>query len=357
MKILKWMLGMVCLCGMISCNDEEGRDDTILEMHRITEKYWYCTNWANNKDGYTTDDLLEILKFGEDGKLWRMDFGGKVDEVAGSWTSSNNEIILKYAAGGEEKWNVLHSGDNYLHVKVNKGERNFTLEPRYLQNLAADAFLIQEISKTEEIPLRVGVEITGTNTVNIGGDAEVILAKDQIVPLVYKSRTKSWNARDVIEANRLGLPGEERLVVFYINAAGNPVKFSDYIYAGEVPSKSFDAFQLNAINKGQVLEVSWDAFSQSGIYYRVEVLNGDMDTSNPYFVSVLYDNIHALSITKDTKTNNDLPNRMGELKNGMNYVVRLSAIVLEPGIDYNHKYSYTNIQSVTFVKRAFVWED
>lgn len=357
MKILKWMLGMVCLCGVISCNDEEGRDDTILEMHRITEKYWYCTNWANNKDGYTTDDLLEILKFGEDGKLWRMDFGGKVDEVVGSWTSSNNEIILKYVAGGEEKWNVLHSGDNYLHVKVNKGERNFTLEPRYLQNLAADAFLIQEISKTEEIPLRVGVEITGTNTVNIGGDAEVILAKDQIVPLVYKSRTKSWNARDVIEANRLGLPGEERLVVFYISAAGNPVKFSDYIYAGEVPSKSFDAFQLNAINKGQVLEVSWDAFSQPGIYYRVEVLNGDMDTSNPYFVSVLYDNIHALSITKDTKTNNDLPNRMGELKNGMNYVVRLSAIVLEPGIDYNHKYSYTNIQSVTFVKRAFVWED
>ena len=26
-------------------------------------------------------------------------------------------------------------------------------------------------------------------------------------------------------------------------------------------------------------------------------------------------------------------------------------------MDYNHKYSYTNLQSVTFVKRAFVWED
>ena len=356
MKILKWMLGTMCLCGMISCSDDNGRDDTILEMHRLTGKYWYCTNWANNKEGYTTDDLLEILKFGEDGKLWRMDFGGKIDEVVGSWTSDNNVITLNYTESGEEKWNVLHSGEDYLHVKVNKGERNFVLEPRYLQNLAADAFLIQEISKTEEVPLRVGVEITGANTVNIG-DAEVILAKGQVVPMVYKSRTKSWNARDVIEANHLGLPGEERLVVFYINAGGNPVKLSERIYAGEVPSKSFDAFQLNAINKGQVLEVSWNAFAQAGIYYRVEVLNGNMDTSNPYFVSVLYDNISTLSITKDTKTNNDLPNRMGELKNGMNYVVRLSAIVLEPGMDYNHKYSYTNLQSVTFVKRAFVWED
>lgn len=356
MKILKWMLGMLCLCGMISCSDDEGRDDTILEMHRLTGKYWYCTNWANNKDGYTTDDLLEILKFGEDRKLWKMDFSGKTDAVAGSWTSDKNEITLTYAEGGEEKWNVLHSGDGYLNVKVNRGERNYTLEPRYLQNLAADAFLIQEVSKTEEVPLRLGVEITGSNTVNIR-DAEVILAKDQVVPMVYKSRTKSWNARDVIEASRFGLPDTERMVVFYINAGGNPVKFSDKIYAGGVPKKSFDAFKLNAINKGQTLEVSWDAFSETGIYYRVEVLNADMDTSNPYFVSVLYANINSLSITKDTKTNEDLPNRMGELKNGMNYVVRLSAIVLEPGIDYNHKFSYTNLQSVTYVKRAFVWED
>lgn len=129
----------------------------------VTIRYWKCIGLPENigivrigritKEGYTTDDLLEILKFGEDGKLWRMDFGGKIDEVVGSWTSDNNVITLNYTESGEEKWNVLHSGEDYLHVKVNKGERNFVLEPRYLQNLAADAFLIQEISKTEEVPL------------------------------------------------------------------------------------------------------------------------------------------------------------------------------------------------------------
>jgi hypothetical protein len=103
--------------------------------------------------------------------------------------------------------------------------------------------------------------------------------------------------------------------------------------------------------------VEWNPYDQASVYYRVEVLKENADAANPYFVSQLYAGIESLSVDSNTKTETDVENRMGDLKNGDKYIVRLSAILLEPGIDYNHKYSNVNIQAISYVQRTLVWTE
>lgn len=340
----------------MSCSDDGKRDDTILNIDKVTGKYWYCINWANTPNSYTTEDLVEAVKLESSGKLWTMDFSGRIDREVGTWFSGENEITLRYDNGTTEKWGVLHSGSNYLTVMVNKGERKYVTEPVYLQDLTGDAYLINEIKSSGVEPTRVGVSVKGKNTVNMS-EASVIAAPDKVFKLAYRSRVKSWTDKGDIVASEFELPENTRDIVFYIKVSGHPLKFKDRIYAENLPQRSFRDFGLNAYNEGKSLRVEWNPYDWASVYYRVEVLKENADAANPYFVSQLYAGIESLSVDSNTKTETDVENRMGDLKNGDKYIVRLSAILLEPGIDYNHKYSNVNIQAISYVQRTLVWTE
>lgn len=340
----------------LACSDDDKRDDTILEIERVTGKYWYCMNWANTPNSYTTEDLVEVVKLEDNGKLWTMDFSGRVDREVGTWSNDENEITLRYNTGIMEKWGVLHNGNNYLTVMVNKGERKYITEPSYLQDLTGDAYLVNEVKSSGAEPTRIGISVRGKNTVNMS-EASVIAASEKVFKLAYQNKIKTWTDKGDIVAGEFDLPENARDILFYIKVAGNSLKFKDRIYAENLPVRSFRDFGLNAYNEGKDLRVEWKPFDEASVYYRVEVLKENGDAANPYFVSQLYAGIESLVINSNTKTETDVDNRMNDLKEGDKYVVRLSAILLEPGIDYNHKYSNVNIQAISYVQRVLVWSE
>ena len=47
-------------------------------------------------------------------------------------------------------------------------------------------------------------------------------------------------------------------------------------------------------------------------------------------------------------------NRLRELRSGETYVVRLTALLYEPGIDpWNNNYGYANVQAVAYFTKKF----
>lgn len=350
---------MIC---WTACSDDDGGDDTVLDLKNVTGKYWYSLNWANNPEGYTTDDLVEVVKLEDNGKVWTMDFGGRTEKEAGRWESGdNNDIALHYYDGTTENWGVLHNGSDYLTVRVNKGERKYVTEPAALEEMTGDAFLVNEVKNAGAEPLRIGIAVCGKNAVNISSSSAVIVAPGEVFRLSYQTRSKTWTDKGDIFAGDFGLPGAARDILFSIKVSGQQLKFRDRIYTENLPSRTFREFGLDGINEGQTLYVEWNPFAESGVYYRVEVFptkasdDPSPDLASPYFISQLYANTGSLEITSGTKTEGGTENKIGDLRKGQKYVVRLSAILLEPGIDYNHKYGSANIQAVTYVQRSLVW--
>lgn len=355
MRIWHLLPFLLCLGAVFSCSDDDHNDEDVLDMGKLTGKYWYYNKWQNNRESYVLDDLLDIVRFEGNGKLWEMDFSGKNERIVGTWTHKDNEIVLHYTNRPEEIWNVLKSGEGFIDAMVLSGKREYKAEPDYLKDLTADAFLVDEVKNDGLYPeTRIGISIEGKNAVNIAKDAAVILAEDAVVGLTLEN--KVWHESKPILAADFGLPTTEKAIRFYIKANGNPVKFTDTVYTQSLPKRKFADFALNAVNQDRVLHVSWAAFDRQDVYYRVEVLNVNA-SEEPYYVSrLLPAGTDAWEITETTETERDLTNNMKKLKAGQNYTVRLSAIVLEPGTSVGDMYSYTNRQAVSFVEWKYLWQ-
>lgn len=358
MKMLKLFPFLFCLGFFTACSDEDKDQDDVLDMSKLTGKYWYYNKWQNDKNSYVLDDLLEIIRFEENGKLWEMDFGGKNEKIVGTWMAQENAITLRYTSRPEEIWNVLKSDKDFIEAMVFGGKREYRAEPDYLKNLTADAYLMDEVKNDGVLPeTRISISIAGKNAVNIAKDAAVILDRNHTVPLTLKN--KEWTESEPILASDYELPAEGREIRFYIKVSGNPVKFSDYIYAEGLPKRKFQDFDLSAQNQDRSLLVKWKPFEDENnkIYYQIEVLNDAEDVANPYFVSRLQSpHTSQLEITETTTTDQDKPNNLKNLKAGQTYTVRLSAVLLEPGTSAEDLYSYTNRQAVSSLKWKYVWQ-
>lgn len=369
MKILKFGVVLLCLTALFSCSDNDSGDqDDQLDMSKVVNKYLYYNKWLNNKDSYSKEGLVEMIRFDNnggsnfDGKVWQVDFGGKTETFLAKWKEQNgeNQLTLTYDGGKEEIWHILECNPNgTFTVMVNSGKREYISEDDsrsdYLHDLTGDAFILTEVEMTEVVStLRIVIE--GGKSVNVK-KANAILSDDQIMALKYQN--KSLTESEAIDATSLGLPGRERDVIFYVNMGnGKEFKFSDHIYNNGLGMKTFADFNLDAINlENNSLKVSWNPYSDDNAYYQVEIFNDKMNLENPYFVSdLLSPGTSSLTIDNTTKCLEGYTNNMNKLNTrGQQYVVRLSAVLLEPGTDVNSKYSYVNKQAVTHVKRLLVW--
>ena len=51
MKWGKLLLGVGWACVLYACSDDDGKDDTIMNMSELTGKYWYYNAWLGDKYG------------------------------------------------------------------------------------------------------------------------------------------------------------------------------------------------------------------------------------------------------------------------------------------------------------------
>ena len=72
MKWGKLLLGVGWACVLYACSDDDGKDDTIMNMSELTGKYWYYNAWLGDKYGMGQSDLLEVIRF-EKGRCFKDD--------------------------------------------------------------------------------------------------------------------------------------------------------------------------------------------------------------------------------------------------------------------------------------------
>lgn len=363
---MKWskLLILFVMAGLgVACSDDNPKEqDPELDMDLVINQDLYYNPWLNNKDAYTREGMVEVIRFSGDRKLWNVDFGGKQETLLGTWTADvkENTLDVAYEDGKNETWHVLDWEKGVFTVMVDGGKREYVSgenkEVAYLQELTGDAFLLTEIEQRgSKTMLRIMLE--GKNIPNII-NAEAILSEEQSVSL--KPVNKAMVEEETIDASLLGMPEKERDVIFYVNAGkGKEFKFADRIYADALGKKDFSAFDLRGRNTSNELTIIWkNPYSSQEAYYQVEVMSDD--EKKTYFMSdYLGNGTSQLKVDNTTKCMDGYTNEMRTLfsavSGSVNFKLRLSVILLEPGIDINSKCSYVNRQSVTKVTSRQVW--
>ena len=349
MKTLKLCLAIPFLILLWSCNDGDGRDETILDMSYLIEKEWYYNAWMGDKTGVKTNDLLDVVRFNKEGVLKAIDFSGRREYNIGEWTSDGNRIEMNYNNGTSSSWYVLRSGKDYIQAVVNEaGQREYHTDLPYLKKLTADAFLVNEYSKDGKYRTYVGADIRGNKDLR---EAKLLLSNEQTSDMVMREYYMS-------EKDKLARPSEEADEVrFYVRIGRDKhLKLRDSLYEQNIKKVTPEELNLNIQSLSGTLNVSWNAYEDEHVFCRVEVLPENGDITQPYFVShIQHPESDYLKINSNT-TSGEV-NRMDQMKKGRNYLLRFSFVMYEPGVDpLNDSYGYANVQSVSYFTRHFVWE-
>ena len=354
MKWGKLLLGVGWACVLYACSDDDGKDDTIMNMSELTGKYWYYNAWLGDKYGMGQSDLLEVIRFEKGGVLKMMEFGGRRVHAIGTWTGGDNQITMDLDDGDSIVWNVQRSGPDYIQTIVNaQGERKYTTDPGYLGELTADAFLVNEYTDGNQFKTYIGVDVRGNKNVK---EVALIPADGKSIPV--ENHGYFWSERQPQSGDYVDFGGEKREVRFYLRIGKNTqLKLQDTIYSQNLPQRTLSESGLEAITElgTGALKVSWNSYQNPDIYYRVEIFSKKMDLTQPYFVSRIQP-ATSTRMTINTTTSGEV-NRIGELIKGESYQVRLTALMFEPGVDViNDEYSFANLQAVTYFSRGFLWE-
>ncbi|MEG2276452.1 MAG: hypothetical protein RSC80_01280 [Odoribacter sp.] len=355
MMILKKLLIWVCcICFLSACHKDNERDDTILDISLLTEKNWYYNAWLGDKYNFGQSDFLDVIRFEKGGILKAIDFGGRQEYVIGKWYKQNNQITMLHNTKDSVVWNVLKSGDDYIQAIVNaQGEREYTTDVGYLDNLTADAFLINEYTVDNRFRTYMGADVRGCINLREGA---LITAAGKYASL--QNHGYYWAERTPIQEDYFDFDATPREVRFYLRIGKNTeLKLKDSIYTYNLPERTPTeiALKVERLQETGTLSIGWNPFPQQSIYYRIEILSNDMNTLKPYFVSRIQLPFSVGLQIKQT-TAGEI-NRVEELKQGETYIVRLSVISYEPDVDIiNDEYSYANVQALTYYTKRFVWE-
>lgn len=349
MDMKNWLIVVGLICLLNSCKDGDNRDDSILDMEYLIGKDWYYNGYAGRKEDMKSDDLLEVLRFERNNVLTTMDFGGRQENKTGSWERTGNRLTLKFFSEDPIVWDVLHSGEDYIETMVNEsGIRNYVTELGYLGNLTADAFLVNVYDKYDGHPKTyIGARLQGNMDIREG---KLLLGEGENISFI--NDVDYWSARTSYEMDNL-LPEKE--VRFYLRIGKDyHVKLRDVLYDDNLPYRELEDINLKAISNLSNLEVDWKPYTDKNVYYRLEILPAE-GSGRPYFVSRVQP-AGSEHLTIKATTAGEV-NRLGELKIGESYMLRLSALIYEDSVDpWNDYYSYANIQAVSYFSKYFVWE-
>lgn len=355
MKLYRLIFGLCCIGVMLACKDDDN-NNSLSELDKLTGKYWYINNYLGNKTAYDANDGISVIRFEGSGTLTAMEYGGRQDSLLGKWRKEDDQLILTFNDGTEELWYLQSVGSKEIKARVNGGDRTYRTELSYLEDMKADAFLVNEYFKSGagyRLKTYIGANVNGNRNIM---EAFLIPASEYNTKML--DRGYYWSERKPLDEDFIDFKGQKQLIRFYFKLGRKDnVKLDDYIYRDNLLPLEIGDYDLRVANTPDAgkMTVKWNPVVQENVYYKVEVFNENMSLVDPYFVSkVQLPGSNSLMI--DFTTAGEV-NRINELKKGKKYVVRLTMLLYEPEIDFiNNRFAINNIQAVTYVMQAMTWE-
>ena len=322
-----------------SCSDDD--KDFMLDVNRMTGVDWYYNRTTSkNYSSFSDENVLEINRFDKSGEIKGIDLRGVIDSVAGTWRDEGENILaVDWKNGNAETWTVENCTSKKLVVNNGWGEREYITKPSYLENLTGDAFWVNKFVDDVSKP-QLGFRISNDRSMR-AGYVLALLSDDESVKL--KNYNNVWKG----EADISGV--EDRRIRFSCRIGSDYVKFDEFITADNFPSMRLTDIDFTSSLKGgypNQLEIEWNKFEGENVYYKIEVYSKDNE-ADVYFESGLfsYDNgKYTLNESTIGKIN-----KLNKIDSKKEYTLRLTAVMLEPGVASNSVIAESRIQAVVYV--------
>ncbi len=342
-------LGMlsIIVAGMFlgGCSDDD--KEFQLDTNRMTGVDWYYNGGTSgNRLSFTDENVLDINRFDKNGEIRGLDIRGQVDTIAGVWSDEGlNTLAVEWKNGTTDKWTVLKCNSSDFTVTNKWGKREYVSKPSYLQNLTGDAFWINyfdgDASKT-----KLGFQVSG-NTSLRAGYVYALLSDDKSGQIELENNNNIWRGE---VANSV----ENRRVRFSCRVGSkNYVKFDERITDENfAPMRLPDvAMKVTSMAGSNQVEISWNEFAGENVCYKMEVYLKN-NVNDVYFESALFPYVNNYPLSESTVGK---VNRLKDMDSKKEYEIRLTAVMLEPGVAYNTTIAENRVQAVFYVTKKFNW--
>jgi len=349
-----------------SCGSSGGGDsEEVFEFKSsdLTNRYWYANPYLSKE--YNYDDALIVYRFEGGGVLKKQDFSGRRDELVGSWSLSDNELIIEdesISATNRQEWFVQNkSTSNYLKLNSASGTREFFANIDNLNDVSADAYVVNDVrvvNNSNESAYRMEYVVFGEklSQVSVLPDANTTIQLEDFKD--YQGK-KVYLLQEQDRANYFDQFMGGQKIKFYLQTdSGDKYKLEDQLYDGDI--KALDNISITATHasgSGNVT-IDWKAVDEDEIYYYVEILDKNKNEYAPKFRSTRQPATAGedKSLVIDNSVAYEL-NQLAELPVGEDYFVKITGIKYEDGIDANNSSNKEmNIQAMTrFVFKAGQW--
>lgn len=342
-------LGMlsIIVAGMFlgGCSDDD--KEFQLDTNRMTGVDWYYNGGTSgNRLSFTDENVLDINRFDKNGEIRGLDIRGQVDTIAGVWSDKGlNTLAVEWKNGTTDKWTVLKCNSSDFTVTNKWGKREYVSKPSYLQNLTGDAFWINyfdgDASKT-----KLGFQVSG-NTSLRAGYVYALLSDDKSGQIELENNNNIWRGE---VANSV----ENRRVRFSCRVGSkNYVKFDERITDENfAPMRLPDvAMKVTSMAGSNQVEISWNEFAGENVCYKMEVYLKN-NVNDVYFESALFPYVNNYPLSESTVGK---VNRLKDMDSRKEYEIRLTAVMLEPGVAYNTTIAENRVQAVFYVTKKFNW--
>lgn len=337
------LVGSLWLGG---CGD--GDKDFELNVDRMTNTDWYYNRTTKaNRLSFSDENVLEINRFDRNGEIKGIDLRGAIDSVAGEWGSDEGNVLnINWKNGNFEKWTVFDCTSNRFVVNNGWGEREFVTKPSYLEQLTGDAFWVNKFEGEARVT-RLGFKVFGKSSLR-AGYIFALLSDEKSGQIELSNYNDVWKGEADVNV-------ENRRVRFSCRNGADYVKFDEYITAENfTPMRLSDIYFTTSRTVGVTnqLEVTWNKFMGENVYYKIEVYSKNKE-ADLYFESELfpYDNgKYVLNQNTIGKIN-----KLNKIDQKKEYVIRLTAVMLERGITFNSMVAEGRVQAVVYVTDKFAW--
>lgn len=330
-----------------------GSDDKDFELDtgRLTGVNWYYNGGtSNNRLSYTDTKVLEIIRFDKSGDINGYNMHSQADTVAGSWSEEGfNTLGVNWKNGNSEVWTVVDCNSKTLKVNY-WGDREYSRELDYLGELTGDAFWANYFDGNGDVMrTQLGLQVAGNNKLR-PGDIYALLSDDESGRIKLENYNNVWKGEaDITNA-------ASRKVRFSCRiGSGNYVKFDEYI----TPT-NFESIRLSDVNMNigvtagvdKEIYVTWDVIGDN-IFYKIDVYAQD-NPADIVFSSSLFTYVNKYPISQGTI---GAINQWDKINTNKTYTIRLSAVMLEPGVAFNSHFAENRVQAVLYVSKPykFAW--
>ncbi|MCT4614582.1 MAG: hypothetical protein N4A49_06885 [Marinifilaceae bacterium] len=331
-----------------SCKSDS--DDVDFGVDQLKDKYWYSNLYVNGD--YDTPDEVLVYKFSSNANLIRQDFGGRVDDIVGSWQLSGDELeINDKLQTSNQQWTVQSSSNsNQLIIKNVNGTRTFFTDNSLIQDITADAYIVQEniVENSAYVSkLYYGVDLIGKNIKS----AKALFSKSESYNLTKYviDGISHWRISDKKYLTNFDAAKTVKFVVTLSN--NEKISIKEEIENVKLPLVPENGFSVSVTSKK--VTVNWDASSMNSlnnVFYRVEFFKTDENETVYKSEFQPVDKDAAIQTIELEETD---PSIFG-IPLGESFKIKLIAFKFEDGINaYQSSNKEYNVQAQSvFIKGA-----